>query len=38
MSAAIFNLIHPAHTGIRDLPRRIPIHKLIWREHYATDP
>jgi len=27
----------PFLPGIRDLPRRIPIYKLIWREHYATD-
>jgi hypothetical protein len=33
MSAAIFNL-----NQIRDLRRRIPIYKLIWRENYATDP
>lgn len=24
--------------GIRDLRRRIPINKLIWCEHYATEP
>jgi len=23
---------------IRDLPRRIPVHRLIWREHYAALP
>ena len=21
---------------ISDLPRRIPVHRLIWREHYAA--
>jgi hypothetical protein len=32
-----FTLV-PFLPGIRDLPRRIPTSKLIWREHYATDP
>jgi hypothetical protein len=36
MTAAIFNLNHPADTGIRDLPRRVPIYKLIWRDHYRS--
>ena len=31
-------ILVPFLPGIRDLPRRIPIDKLIWREHYATDP
>lgn len=22
--------------GVRDLPRRIPIYRLIWRDHYRT--
>jgi hypothetical protein len=26
----------PFIPGVRDLPRWIPIHKLIWREHYAA--
>lgn len=26
----------PFLPGIRDLPRRIPIYKLIWREHYRS--
>jgi hypothetical protein len=26
----------PFLPGIRSLPRRIPIYKLIWREHYRT--
>ena len=26
----------PFLPGIRDIPRRIPIYKLIWREHYRT--
>jgi hypothetical protein len=25
----------PLIPGVRDLPRKIPIYKLIWREHYA---
>ncbi len=28
----------PYLPGIRDLPRRIPIYKLIWREHYRSLP
>ncbi len=28
----------PFLPGIRDLPRRIPIYKLIWREHYRSQP
>ena len=28
----------PFLPGIRDLPRRIPIYKLIWREHYRSSP
>ena len=27
----------PFLPGVRDLPRRIPIYKLIWREHYAAE-
>jgi hypothetical protein len=30
-------ILVPFLPGIRDLPRRIPIYKLIWREHYAAD-
>ena len=26
----------PLIPGIRDLPRWIPIHRLIWREHYRS--
>jgi hypothetical protein len=26
----------PLIPGVRDLPRRIPIYKLIWREHYRS--
>jgi hypothetical protein len=26
----------PFIPGLRDLPRRLPIYKLIWREHYRT--
>lgn len=27
----------PFIPGVRDIPRAIPIHKLIWREHYAQE-
>jgi hypothetical protein len=27
----------PFIPGVRDIPRRIPIYKLIWRDHYAAD-
>jgi hypothetical protein len=27
-----------AGLGVRDLPRRLPIYKLIWREHYRSAP
>ena len=26
----------PLIPGIRDIPRRIPLHRLIWREHYRS--
>jgi hypothetical protein len=29
-------ILIPFLPGIRDLPRRIPIYKLIWREHYRS--
>jgi hypothetical protein len=28
----------PFLPGIRDLPRRIPIYKVIWKEHYRALP
>jgi hypothetical protein len=28
----------PFLPGVRDLPRRIPIYRLIWREHYRQQP
>jgi hypothetical protein len=28
----------PFLPGIRDIPRRIPIYKLIWRDHYGSAP
>jgi hypothetical protein len=31
-------ILIPFIPGIRDLPRGIPIYKLIWREHYKTAP
>ena len=32
LSAAL--VLVPFIPGLRDLPRRIPIYKLIWRDHY----
>jgi hypothetical protein len=29
-------ILVPFIPGVRDLPRRIPIFKLIWREHYSS--
>ncbi|MDQ2759905.1 MAG: hypothetical protein M3Y17_05580 [Actinomycetota bacterium] len=29
-------ILLPFIPGIRDIPRRIPIHKLIWRDHYRA--
>ncbi|MDQ6818517.1 MAG: hypothetical protein M3018_14090 [Actinomycetota bacterium] len=29
-------ILIPFLPGVRDLPRRVPIYKLIWREHYRT--
>jgi hypothetical protein len=29
-------ILVPLIPGVRDLPRRIPIYKLIWRDHYRT--
>ncbi len=31
-------ILIPFLPGVRDLPRRIPIYKLIWREHYRSLP
>jgi hypothetical protein len=31
-------ILIPFLPGVRDLARRIPIYKLIWREHYRTQP
>lgn len=31
-------ILVPFLPGVRDLPRRIPIYKLIWREHYRSVP
>jgi hypothetical protein len=28
----------PFIPGVRDIPRRIPIYRLIWREHYRSQP
>jgi hypothetical protein len=29
-------ILIPFLPGVRDVPRRIPIYKLIWRDHYRT--
>ena len=29
-------ILIPFIPGVRDLPRWIPIYRLIWREHYRT--
>jgi hypothetical protein len=29
-------ILIPFIPGVRDLPRRVPIYKLIWRDHYRT--
>ena len=31
-------ILIPFIPGVRDLPRRVPVYKLIWREHYRTAP
>jgi hypothetical protein len=31
-------ILIPFLPGVRDVPRRIPIYKLIWREHYRAPP
>jgi hypothetical protein len=31
-------ILIPFIPGIRDIPRRVPIYKLIWREHYRSLP
>jgi hypothetical protein len=31
-------ILIPFLPGIRDIPRRVPIYKLIWREHYRALP
>jgi hypothetical protein len=31
-------LLIPFIPGLRDIPRRIPIYRLIWRDHYRTLP
>jgi hypothetical protein len=31
-------ILVPLIPGLRDIPRRIPIYKLIWRDHYRTLP
>jgi len=29
-------LLVPFIPGVRDIPRWIPVHKLIWRQHYRN--
>jgi len=29
-------ILVPVLPGIKDLPRKIPIYKLIWRDHYRS--
>jgi hypothetical protein len=31
-------ILVPFLPGVRALPRRIPIYKLIWRDHYRSAP
>ena len=31
-------ILIPFIPGVRDIPRRVPIYKLIWREHYRSAP
>ncbi|MGI8712274.1 MAG: hypothetical protein ACR2NR_03650, partial [Solirubrobacteraceae bacterium] len=31
-------ILLPFIPGLRDLPRRIPIYRLIWRDHYQSGP
>ena len=31
-------ILIPFIPGVRDLPRRVPIYKLIWRDHYRSAP
>jgi len=35
---SVLLLLVPFIPGLRDIPRWIPIHRLIWRRHYATMP
>ena len=36
--ATILLLLIPFIPGLRDIPRLIPVHRLIWRSWYHTDP
>jgi hypothetical protein len=36
--ATILLLLVPFIPGLRDIPRLIPVHRLIWRSWYHTDP
>ena len=35
--ATILLLLAPFIPGLRDIPRLIPVHRLIWRSWYRTD-
>ena len=36
--ASFLLLLVPFIPGLRDIPRLIPVHRLIWRSWYRTDP
>jgi hypothetical protein len=36
--ATILLLLVPFIPGLRDIPRLIPVHRLIWRSWYRSDP
>jgi len=36
LSATLALILIPFIPGVRDLPRRIPIYRLIWRDHYRA--
>ena len=36
--ATILLLLIPFIPGLRDIPRLIPVHRLIWRSWYRSEP
>jgi hypothetical protein len=36
--ATILLLLVPFIPGLRDIPRLIPVHRLIWRSWYRSEP